>query len=54
VYKINPHRRDEPKQNIQDCIWNVMTEILRKTACNMEKRVDTCVAERGGRFQRLL
>jgi hypothetical protein len=35
-------------------IWNGMTEIVHKTACNMGKRVDACVAERGGHFQRLL
>ena len=29
-----------------------MTEIVHKTACNLGKRVDACVAEHGGRFQR--
>jgi len=54
VYKINPHRHDEPKQNVQDCFWNVMTETLHETASIMRKRVDACLAERGGNFQRLL
>ena len=45
MYKNNYYSLHEPKQNIQDFILNVKTEILRKVDSNM-RTVYACIAER--------
>jgi len=49
----HPHSLDELKQNIQNCILNVMSETVHNVASYM-KRADTETAERSGNFQHLL
>jgi len=44
MYKNNPHSLHEPKQNFQDFILNVTTEILYNVDSNM-RTVDACIAE---------
>jgi len=54
IHKNNLHSLDEPKQNIQGCILNAMTEIPHKVASSMRKTADACIAVHGGHFQHLL
>jgi hypothetical protein len=54
VYKINPHTREELKQNCELRISNVTAETLHRVASNMRKRVNACIAECDGHFQHLI
>jgi hypothetical protein len=40
--------------NIEMCISNVTAETLHGVASNMRRRVNACIAERGGHFQHLI
>jgi hypothetical protein len=51
VYKNNPRTLEELKQNNELCISNVTSETLHRVTSNMRKRVNACIAERGGHFQ---
>jgi hypothetical protein len=52
VYETNAQTL-ELKQNSELCISNVTAETLHRVASNMRKRVNACIAERGGHFQHL-
>jgi hypothetical protein len=52
--KNNPHKLQEFKQNTELCISNVTAETLHRVASDMRKRVNACIAERGGHFQHLI
>jgi hypothetical protein len=54
VYKHYTHTLEEFKENIELCISNVTAETLHRIASDMRKRVNTCIAERGGHFQHLI
>jgi hypothetical protein len=41
----------ELKQNIELCTSNVNAETLHRVASNIRKRLNACIAERGGHFQ---
>jgi hypothetical protein len=49
-----PHTLEEIKQNIEVRISKVTAKTLHRVVSKMRKRVNACIAERGGHFQHLI
>lgn len=54
VARVKPRSLRELQEVVEDFVFNMEEELVRKICRNVKKRAEMCVAQKGGNFEHLL